>query len=401
MIRYIKRNILLFLGCCIATIACTPMDAYRDFVPNGEITYTGKVDSIKTFSGNGRVVIQGLLTSDPRIVQVGALWNDYRDTLMLDVVRSENVDTILFEIDNLEENTWNFILKTYDEEGNTSVPVYAIAQAYGARYISTLSNRYLSTPIYEGGVLTAEWAEADYLSNLLGTEFVYVNAENEEVLLWKDPSANDKLIEISDYKVGTTIKYRSLYIPDETCVDTFYTAYDEVAVLSLKNVTSTYLKNYASPIQYATYDGKRWGTLADWKFTNDIKTTTDGLYGGFEMRSGVGCISLEAGWGLKACPNGKIYQTMTLPAGDYRFQINVSANGSAGTKYMVVSKGTELPDFTAVLSSSIAFADISAGVISFTLEEESEVSIGFVCNLPGNGEYAKISNVSLWAYVEE
>lgn len=381
--------------------SCTPMDSYKDFIENGEITYTGRVDSVKTFSGDGRVKIQGLLLSDPKIVNVAAIWNDYRDTLMLDIVRSAYADTIMFEINNLEENTWNFILKTYDVDGNTSVPVYATGQSYGNRYKATLSNRYLSTPIYESGVLNAEWADGDYLTGLIGSEFIYTNTNDEEVVLWKDPTSSNNKLAIVDYKKGTDVSYRSLFVPDETCVDTFYTEFIKEQVLSLKNVTSSYLKNHSSPIKYATFDGSRWGTPADWVINDNIKTTTSGLYGGYELRSGVGCISMEAGWGLKACTNGKIYQTVTLPAGEYRFQINLTSNGSAGTKYMVVAAGNELPDFNDVASDAIVFADITTKIVSFRLNQETEVSIGFVCNLPGAGEYAKINDVYLWTFVSE
>ena len=196
---------------------------------------------------------------------------------------------------------------------------------------------------------------------------------------------------LKDYKSGTKFSYRSLFMPDTMSIDTFYTAYEEQGVLA--DISGMYLKNTGTPIQYSSWDGSRWGIPADW-ITNDAVRNANG-YGGFEMRSGVGFLSMEAGWGLPAVENGKIYQTITLPAGNYALEIDLGANGSAGTKYLVVAEGNELPDFAAISSQSLVYATVASGEVSFGLPETTTISLGFVCNLPGNGEYCKIGAVRL------
>lgn len=160
------------------------------------------------------------------------------------------------------------------------------------------------------------------------------------------------------------------------------------------DVTDSYLANYEEPFEYAEWDGSRWGTLADWTSNDDIRNGNG--YGGYELRNGsIGVLSMEAGWGLPPVPNGKIYQTFTLPAGFYTFEIELDANGDAGTKYMAVGEGKSLPDFEDVEDSAIAYAEVSNESLTFHLSEEMEVSLGFVCNLPGDGEYTKILKVTL------
>ena len=163
------------------------------------------------------------------------------------------------------------------------------------------------------------------------------------------------------------------------------------------DITSDYLTNYSEPFEYAEWDGSRWGNLADW-ITNDNMKNAGG-YGGYEWRNGsIGVLSMEAGWGLPAVPNGKIYQTFTLTPGFYTFEVELDANGSAGTKYMVVSTGDTLPDFSNVADEAIVYTDIANQAITFYVEEESQISLGFVCNLPGDGEYVKVTKVSLLSF---
>jgi hypothetical protein len=160
------------------------------------------------------------------------------------------------------------------------------------------------------------------------------------------------------------------------------------------DVTADYLTNYSEPFEYSEWDGSRWGTLAGWTSNDDIKNA--GGYGGYEWRNGtLGVLSMEAGWGLPAVPNGKIYQTFSLPAGFYTFEVELESNGSAGTKYMVVSEGDTLPDFSNIADESVVYTDIANQSITFYIGEETEISLGFVCNLPGNGEYVKVLKVSL------
>ena len=47
-------------------MACTKSDDYKKFTAKGEISYTGKLDSVKIMSGNNRVYIRGLFLSDPK-----------------------------------------------------------------------------------------------------------------------------------------------------------------------------------------------------------------------------------------------------------------------------------------------------------------------------------------------
>src|SRR5690606_6290460 len=101
--------------------SCKKMDDYKQYIADKPvITYTGKIDSVKVFSGNNRVVVQGLLTADPKIVEARIYWDNRRDSLVLPIQRSADVDTIRAEITNLEDRIYNFDIVTYDNQGNKS-----------------------------------------------------------------------------------------------------------------------------------------------------------------------------------------------------------------------------------------------------------------------------------------
>jgi len=196
-------------------------------------------------------------------------------------------------------------------------------------------------------------------------------------------------VELPDYAIGTEFKYRTMFLPDTSCIDTFYSAY------STAEPSVVYLLNLGNQFSYADWDGSRWGVLANWITNDDTKNAGGDKYGGYELRGGVGVLSFEAGWGLRAVPNGKIYQTTTLPAGDYTFQPVGIEGGSAGVIYSVVANGNELPDFDDIEDNSIASQRVTVAgeSLKFHLDKTTAVAIGFVANMPDVGSYFKIKRI--------
>jgi hypothetical protein len=93
--------------------------------------------------------------------------------------------------------------------------------------------------------------------------------------------------------------------------------------------------------------------------------------------------------------NGKLYQTVTLDAGKYRFSAYVFAFWGAGstlssTSYLVAASGNDLPDITNIGNSLANFefpfhcgddggdSFTNPYTIEFTLTEHGPVSLGFV-----------------------
>ena len=395
-------NNLLWLSLLVMIISvmtsCTKVDDYKKFIEGGEISYTGKLDSVIINSGKYRVVINGLFLADPKVKKCVVFWNNKADSVVIPVTRTENVDTLHYEIKNITEGVQNFIIYTYDDSGNKSIPVYKSGRVYGDRYQETLANRGINSAFTnENGVTVMELGGMDRVSGVFATEVIYVTNANVERTVRIPIDINT--FTLANFKEKGTIRYRSLFLPDTLSIDTFSTDYTSLYIPKFikTDVTTTYLKNTGpNVIASSINSANRWGILADWVTNAAVKNAS--TYGGYERKSNVGYISLEAGWGLPNVTDGKIYQTINLPAGNYRFEIVMTDFNTGGARYMSVAAGNTLPNVTAITSGSIAFSNLESKVLNFTLEEAQQVSLGFAATLTGTssaGQYSKIASVKL------
>jgi len=383
---------------CSILASCAKMDDYKKFAEGGEISYTGKLDSVRINSGKYRVILNGLFLADPKVKKCVVYWNNKADSVVVPITRTANVDTLKLVITNINEGVQNFVIYTYDADGNKSIPVYKTGRVYGDRYQSTLANRGINSAFTnETGVSTIEWGGMDRVSGVFATEVIYTDNANAEKKVRVPIDVNNYVL--PNFKEKGTIKYRTLFLPDTLSVDTFYTAYTDMYIpkFSKVDVTSTYLKNVGPGIVASSMSGTRWGVLRDWITSASVKNAS-GTVGGFENKSG-GVISFEAGWGLPNVTDGKIYQTIDLPAGNYRFEIVMTDFNTGGSRYLAVAAGSTLPNVADITSGSIAFSSFESKMLNFTLDTDKQVSLGFAATLSGSanaGMYAKIPSVKLF-----
>lgn len=161
------------------------------------------------------------------------------------------------------------------------------------------------------------------------------------------------------------------------------------------DVSAYALKNYIQP--FVAADGaptEDWTIPAAWIVNEAAKNKQNGetKVGGLQNNTIV--MQAANGWDnpFVSITNGKIYQTIALPAGNYQLTVTFKeyfVNG--GDLFLVVNKGTDLPDIengALVNSTDVCASENSAfdgdhgsgGTVklTFSLSEQSEVSIGFV-----------------------
>lgn len=399
-IKNLKRIPLLAILAMVlvGTItSCTKEDNYKKFTEGGEISYTGKLDSARVLSGKNRVLVKGLFMADPKVTYARIFWNNRADSVTVPVVKKNVVDTFSFFIERVPEGVQNFIIYTYDAAGNKSIPVYKTGRSYGERYELSLANRPIGSALTEqSGVTKITWQGMDRLTGVFATEVEYTDINNKLVKV--RTSIDSATTTLKNFKTSTSIRYRTLFLPDTVSIDTFSTNFVERYVPRFieDDITSTYLKNTGAPFNRGAWDNSRWGVLADWTSNAGAKNIAGNVYGGYELRGGVGVLSFEGGWGLPRVTNGLIYQTITLPAGTYSFRINGLDQNSGGSRFVAVAAGNTLPNVADITSNSIAFANISDKVLNFTLAQERTVSIGFAVTIDDSGQYIKIGNVRLY-----
>ncbi|WP_437921821.1 DUF4998 domain-containing protein [Sphingobacterium sp. LRF_L2] len=401
----IKRLFRIIVPCLVVycLVSCSKSDDYKKYLEGGEITYTGKIDSVTVYSGKERVYVTGLFLADPKIEKLRVYWGNRTDSVDVAIQRTENVDTLKLIIP-VEEGVHNFEFVTFDGLGNKSLTVYKTGVSYGARYSSGLINRPVSNSyISEGDEGWIEWGGMDLTSGVIATEVSYTdeNAAEHRFLVPIDSTAS---LLPEDYVIGESVKYRTLFRPDTLSIDTFYTEYTELNFT--RYVTALYLTNTTAPFATSASTGVRWATPANWVTNSAVKNyLSNGVYyGGVDLNQN-SRLTMESGWNstnLLSFTNGKIYQTTILPAGNYEYEVDIDDASSSGSFYIVVAKGTSIPNIESLSSEAfkyLSFVNRTGTLsLSFELTEETELSFGFVGSLVGTGstgQYWKANSVKL------
>lgn len=401
-----KRKILKTLTVWLAVVfagsilaSCSKWDEFKEYTKNGEITYSGKLDSVKIYPGDGRIKIRALLPADPKIVKARIFWNNMTDSVEFPINMSNG--RILEHVLPMAEGLKSFTLYTYDARGNRSVPVYAVGTALGSRYQSSISNRVVTSAVNVNTTTTINWVSADLSASPIFTEVKYLSATGQKIA--KVP-ANQDVTVINDLApTAKTFTYRTAYLPANS-IDTFYTAEKTVGIF--KDVTTEYLKNTRLPATVVV-KGDRWGTPTDW-VTNaaarNFRNWNGEYYGGVDYWFGGPRLAMEAGWSgdnMATITNGKMYQSPTLPAGTYTFEMDIPDCTRGAEFYTVAAAGDEIPNIENI-TSSLAHAKTSAPgthKITFTLTTATKVSLGFVGHLTsyggGGGTFWRIDAVRL------
>ena len=252
----------------------------------------------------------------------------------------------------------------------------------------------------------------------------------ENVVMADKESTSAALIRISIDSVFA--KYPSKFVvaftlanPERFQVDkaksTLVYLIDPLRVIA--DVTKLYMKNTSQPFKAVSVDPNkgRWGVLADWIMnaqanqhqTYDAANILNGSYGSFDNNNNTQ-IAFESGFtdanagkpgGTHTAPNitnGKIYQTVSLLAGTYRFDANArSGIPTDNTKgfYSIAAIGNSIPNIGAPtipanFLNRVAITGAGIKSLTFTLSAPTTVSLGFVATLTGN-QWVNISGVTL------
>jgi hypothetical protein len=368
----------------IATASCTKWDDYKKFTAGGEVTYTGKLDSVKVLSGRNRVMVTGKFNADPSISQVKIFWNNNRDSVVYDIKRSTS-GSYFQQIVPLPEGITNLDIYTYDLHGNRSVAVTVPGKSFGDNYRKKLTNRVISFVRYLSTGTSIAWEPADATVGAYQTQLQYtVNGNTKELIT--PATANSDFEGLPN--MAARFKYRAIFKPDSTCIDTFAVAWKDTLVLPFKNSRVPFI---------ASGKSGRWGNLADWEANTAVKS--HGGYGGWDEWNG-NIFNIETGWGAPAVTNGKLWQTFTLDPGKYTFEISDLRDtnlGQTDNAYLVAATGAGLPDVADIATALASVKIVNGKLLSdlrvkFTVTQTSQVSIGYLTTQP-DGTPGRFCNV--------
>ena len=141
-----KKNdilIILFILSFSSIWSCSDMNDLHDpYLRDGEITYVGRIDSLKSFSGRERVLIQYWI-SDPRVKHLQILWNQRQDSIRVPVPPHDPTDSLEVMIGDgngeIPEKDHTFFFYSHDDRGHRSIVFESLISVYGERYQSSLT----------------------------------------------------------------------------------------------------------------------------------------------------------------------------------------------------------------------------------------------------------------------
>lgn len=222
--KYIVLNLLVVLG---IVFSCQDMnDVHQDYIKDGEIKYTNKVDSLNTFPGKERVLISGFISGAFNVDEIVVTWNEGAEMQLFPYSKSTNdTDALELQIDGLEEKSYQFKIYSKDAEGNKSVPVTIFGTAYGETYRLTLESRAINTFTYDHDFSsTLNFKPSSDLTR--NTEVKYLNLSGEEIVKTVLPDESAVVMEQID--IDQPIRWRTFYVPtpmdeegNETAIDEF------------------------------------------------------------------------------------------------------------------------------------------------------------------------------------
>ena len=362
-------------------------------IPNGR-SYPGMAIDAVAFPGKERVELSWKKGTDPKVVKARIFWNNGTDSV--EVAVSKNADILSRIISPLSENTHSFFIRTYDDEGNVSVPVEVIGTVYGDIYQSSLFNRMIKSALCDSeDILQIEWNSADVTETGIYLNYTSINGDSKTLPIPNTETSTT----IADLKVGSEILYQTAFKPDSQAIDEFYAP--KVALAYWGNVTSSAMINTKKPFERdlsnpPPWDGSgRYFSAVGWK--SNAEGGKHGIICSSDPVDVLGMVAWAGYTPSDAITNGKIYQTVELKAGTYQFIAYtgmVSGANAITSSYIAVNLGNDLRDIENTIES-LSYVEISKTnigetssskpryILEFVLTEDRTVSMGFVATTNG------------------
>ena len=199
--------------------SCSKMNDLHDiYLRRGETIYVGKPDSVMIFAGKKRVKLR-YWQSDSKATKLVIYWLSRTDSILFDIPYHLPKDSVEVIIPNLPEYSYTFDLVTMNKDlGNRSVALHSSGNTYGDNFQSILTNRGIKYTIDTSlNILTINWVGA--VEKGIGTEVVYATTVGDKVTKFVPMSEKSTVI---DNWIGE-VKYRTVFLPEPTAIDTFYT----------------------------------------------------------------------------------------------------------------------------------------------------------------------------------
>lgn len=217
--------IVLLITAVCGLSSCKKIDAtYQDYVKGGEIIYVSKADSVRAYSGHNRILLTWVRGANPKVSGIRVFNSEGK--LLAEQRVEEEVSGQLGKVllDSVSEGVYSLNVITFDNAGNTSVNVTVPGTSYGERYQTSLQTRKIESARYQGEYVQIDWFRPT--ADAIATEIVYEDINGDEITVIT--AADETRTVLDNFERKTQIKYRTLFMPDSTAIDTFYSDFTNV-----------------------------------------------------------------------------------------------------------------------------------------------------------------------------
>jgi len=254
----LKISILLLVVVFVSS--CNDMnDSINKFMKDGERLYMGVPDSVKTFAGKNRFLVLFIL-NDTRVDTLALYWNQKADSCLIPITSHslDSVYKVVIGADAFPEGNAVLQFVSKSKGKYKSMTVEKSVNVYGNRYQAKLvsryfnnaaSNKYLKSPedalVLSFGSATNSsdvGVKVRYFSKIFGAEkdtLISSLSINKALAAAKNinSSALYGYIKIPyvDYdKITKPVTYKTMYLPEPTAIDTFYTKSDTIKTIIIQ-----------------------------------------------------------------------------------------------------------------------------------------------------------------------
>ncbi len=224
-LKYLYHLIYSFVAVLVITSSCSDMNALHDvYLKRGETIYTGRVDSARVFAGKNRVLLR-YWSSDIKAANLLVYWLSRTDSVLLSIPEKLANNPVDVYISELPEGSLYFELFTLNKNlKNRSIDYNIGGNVYGDKYQETLLDRTIKTKVFDPmtGQLTITWLGS--VENAVGCDIEFSDINGSTIKQRIPITENNTVLN----NVAGSLKYRTLFLPEATAIDTFYTDYKSV-----------------------------------------------------------------------------------------------------------------------------------------------------------------------------
>ena len=199
----------------LVSFSCDDMESIHKNYLNGENIYAGKLDSLEVRPGYKRVELNGLTNFLGNSSNLIVTYEEREEIFKID---DDLGDVMSVIIDDLEEKTYEFNVRTSDESGNLSVPQSVAGFAVGDIFISNQDPRkIINFSSNADGTFANFYGNSDS-EHVIFTELNYETENSEnfvDTIFYEDNS-----IKLNDFKPLGKIETTSFLESGRNGIDT-------------------------------------------------------------------------------------------------------------------------------------------------------------------------------------